>query len=138
MTSSRYVKGYAVDFEKVARVLGFEHNDRRVDHAIIDLVSSIRTQSHSSGNTHSFSTARYLVPKDESKRVFMVISMGLESFSDNSEELKDRTLQFPDYLRLLAEHFFTGPDVFEILNSNDPLISQPESSLAYASYLGFC
>ncbi|KAE9385725.1 hypothetical protein BT96DRAFT_568596 [Gymnopus androsaceus JB14] len=136
--SSRYVKGYAIDWAKIAQVLELEYNEENIDRiqgGVFNILQFVRRESHACRNTHSFCTARPLTPKT-SKSV-VVISGGLESFGLDLEELKNKSFQYPDYMVSLAEHFLEGPDVFEIVDYEDPLISVPDSSLTLASSLGF-
>lgn len=125
MQSSRYVKGYAMDHRKVAIHLQLTYcreNMEELYNADWSVMEFLREKSHiTTGTAHMFAIARPLGSNPRSRSV-RVISIGLEALSSDLDELTKKNIEYPKYLKELAEVLFSGPDIFEIASEEDPRV----------------
>ncbi|KAF9061974.1 hypothetical protein BDP27DRAFT_1428384 [Rhodocollybia butyracea] len=138
--SARYVKGYALDYEKVANHLDITNCDENMAQIFdvdLSVMEFLRKQTHITGNIHTFTMAYPLGSRRTDSMLVRVLSVGLDALSQDLNELKKKKIEYPQYMKELAEALFSGPDVFEISPQEDPLISAPGVHITYASYAGF-
>ncbi|KAF8317804.1 hypothetical protein F5887DRAFT_1167143 [Amanita rubescens] len=108
-SSEGYVKGYAIDLEKIKIFLNITDDaDPRIDYAVVQILDFVDK--------------------------IIVISFGHGSFDDDLEELKKREFTPPTYLEELAVSLLSDPDVFEFMGwtsnrSNSLLINILFSSM---------
>jgi len=102
----RYVKGYQIDWQKVKAFLDIsEDSDARIDVAMVQIMDFV-------DRSHWICIARPIgAPRT---RGFAVISFGKDAWGTDLEELRKKDIPTPKYLEKLAEHLFSGPDVYEL------------------------
>jgi len=102
----RYVKGYQIDWQKVKAFLDItEDSDPRIDAAMVQIMDFV-------DRSHWICMARPIGAPPPTCG-FTVISFGKEAWGEDLEELRKKDIPTPKYLEKLAEHLFSGPDVYE-------------------------
>lgn len=101
-----YVKGFAMDWEKIRKLVNVEDdNDLKVHEMIYIIMREFVDR-----DKHWICAAQRI----HDKQHIGVISLGEGSISEDLEELKNKDLPIPSYLTKLPS-VLTGPDVFEFL-----------------------
>jgi hypothetical protein len=97
-----------MDWEKI-RILvdGEDDNDPKV-HKLIYFIMRDFVDRHK----HRIVTGRRLSDGE----TFGVISLGVESFGNDLEELKKKDIPVPGYLEKKLSSALTGPDLFEVIS----------------------
>ena len=101
-----YVKGFAMDWEKIWKIVNIEDDNDPKVHKMIYIIM----REFVDRDKHWICAARGI----HDKRNIGVISLGKGSISEDLEELKNKDLPIPSYLTKLPS-VLTGPDVFEFL-----------------------
>ena len=101
-----YVKGFAMDWEKIRKFVKVEDDNDPKVHEVIYIIM----REFVDRDKHWICAARSI----HDKRNIGVISLGEGSISEDLEELKNKDLPIPTYLTKLPS-VLTGPDVFEFL-----------------------
>jgi len=101
-----YVKGFAMDWEKIRKIVDVEDDNDPKVHQVIYIIM----RDFVDRQKHWVCDARRI----HDKRNIGVISLGEGSISEDLEELKKKDLPIPTYLMELPS-VLTGPDTFEFL-----------------------
>jgi hypothetical protein len=102
-----YVKGFAMDREKIRKVVKVEDDNDPKVHQLMYIIM----REFVDRKKHWICSARSI----HDKKHVGVISLGEGSTSDDLEELKKKDLPIPTYLMNLPS-VLTGPDIFEFLD----------------------
>jgi hypothetical protein len=103
--SAKYVKGYAIHFNKIKDVIGAtDIGDWRISQAEYKIMEQVNREVH-------WLVAGQRVGESDGQ-CFSVITFGEQSFGEDLELLRKKEIPVPDYLRDM-EIALEGPDVYK-------------------------